>query len=133
MRDLGSPDRARVKHEPVSPVEFLSGLARLKRIRIIKRFARFPKARGLWHGDEDVPGQFDETTITIAWAAHRSSDFAHDMVNTLIHEVLHQLRKAASEAWIRKQTARLYVDDKVRAEAAIRLLDVTYFGGEGDE
>lgn len=119
-----------VKLEPISVVEFLSCLTRVGRIKIIKRFAAGLRVRGLWEGDDATPAS--EARITVAWAAHRKSDFAHDMVNTLIHEVVHQLRKSAGEAWVRRQTARLYVDDKVRAAAAIRLLDVTYFSGDGE-
>ena len=119
-----------MRHQPINQIEFLACLARVGRIKIIKRF-RSKLQRGLWEGEDgDAPR---EITITIAWAAHRQDDFAHDMTKTLIHEVVHQLRHAASEKWTRKETGRLYIDDKIRAEAAIRLLNVTYFDGEGDE
>lgn len=119
-----------MRHEPVGEYAFLDCLKRIGRIKIIKYF-KDKRQRGLWEGDLETKSA--EAVITIAWAAHRRHDFAYDMVNTLIHEVVHQMRKAASESWVRKAAGCLYLDHKVRAAAAIRLLDVTYFGGEGEE
>jgi hypothetical protein len=99
-------------------------------LRIIKKFSDGKGKRGQWETMADGTDR-----ITIAWKAHQRTEFGHDMVNTLIHEVVHHLRPdvpgdRAGEAWVRRQTAKLYTDDKVRAAAAIRLLNATYFTEE---
>jgi hypothetical protein len=79
--------------------------------------------RGYWD-----PARPDE--IRIGWRSHRSHDHAVDMVNTLIHEVLHSLRPQASESWIRRRAGLWSLDGQIRSEAAIRLLNATFFDEE---
>lgn len=116
------------RHSLVTQLEFLNALERA-RIRIVKKFSSpNHRRRGLWEWWPD-----GVMKITVAWESHRKHNFAHDMVDTVIHEVIHNIRQSASEAWTRKHSARLYIDPVIRAAAAIKLLDVTYFDGEGDK
>lgn len=76
---------------------------------------------------EPVRGWFEGETISIGRRLHERSAYGHDMVSTFLHEMLHYLRPSATERWIKRREMHWFADDKVRAAAAIRLLNAVLF------
>jgi len=110
-----------VRHLEIMPLDLILKMRSLK-VRIVERIsaAGCEGRRGYW--DTNNP-----EWVTIGWRAHKATDHAADMANTLIHETIHSLRPTASEWWVRRRAGLFAREDKVCAEAALRLLNAVFF------
>ncbi|SRR6266513_2815204 len=105
------------KHVEVSQIEFLAAMEKPS-IRVVENATVDGVSMRGWTEDD---------IISVGRKQHEKSAYAHDMVSTLIHEMLHYLRPKASERWVQRRELAWYADDKVRAAAAIRLLNAVLF------
>jgi hypothetical protein len=112
-----------VKHPTITQLELVTKIRGLV-VRIVERI-RYEGCTKNQRGWSDYDA--DPNLVTVATKPHVKQSHAADMTGTLIHEAIHLLRPPASERWVRKQEGLFVSDDKIRAEAAIRLLNAVFF------
>src|SRR6266480_5885029 len=106
-------------HIEVTQLELVNKIRGLK-VRIVERI-RYEGCSSNQRGWSD-PAE-DPNLVTIAWKPHVRQSHATDMVSTLVHESIHLMRPDVSEWWVRRREGLFLTDDKVRAEAAIRIIN----------
>lgn len=67
-------------------------------------------------------------TVRLGRVSHTLTGGAADLVDTLLHELIHFVEPQASEATVARWTKVHYTNPELRAQMAIRLLDLAVFG-----
>lgn len=80
-----------------------------------------------------VRGEADHVsrTVRIGKTSHARTGGGADMVDTLIHELIHLTEPRAKESTVAIWTKVHYTNSELRARAAIKLLDLAVFGEMG--
>lgn len=77
-----------------------------------------------------VRGECDHVRkiIRVGISSHASTGGAADMVDSLIHELLHFVEPRAKESTVARWTKAHFTNPELRSRAAIKLLDLSAFG-----
>lgn len=114
-----------MRHTLPSPTTLLKLLESLP-IRVVERAT----VEGEDGSRYTVRGYLDKNQkeIVVGKTYTRSWGGADDVVQVVIHELLHAAVPAASEAWVKRKDMQFFKIPELREAVAIRLLDLVMFG-----